>query len=244
MTELLVLIPSPLGGPDSWRPAAAELARRCIPSVICPPTLDEGAPEPLWSQQAQAVVAGIEAAASGTAVVLVGHSGAAAVLPAVAQLASSRVRSCVLVDGPIPREGASHLDLMSHSNPRLAEAVRAALAAGGCFPDPGAQARANGAAARAVSASPRGERFYTEPITVATGWRDLPYGYVRLSAEFDPVYQEARRRGWPSRALDGHHFLMFSDPVPFVDSLIEILEELRTGGAASYPSSLAGSSTE
>lgn len=227
MSELLLLIPSPLGGPDTWQSVRDELGRRGVPSIICPLPLDEDAPEALWSQQAGAVAAVIAGLATSLPLVLVGHSGAGAILPAVGAISSNRVQGYVIVDGPVPRDGLSHLDMMRGNSPRLAEAVRSALAAGRRFPDPDAQSRARKDGERPVSASPRGRRFFEEPIAVPAGWSDSSCGYIKLSAAFDQPYQEALTRGWPTRSLDGDHFMMLTDASSVTDALVGVVAEMR-----------------
>lgn len=227
MSELLLLIPSPLGGLDSWQSVSDELGRRGVPSIICPLALDEDAPEALWSQQARAVAAAIAGLATTVPLVLVGHSGAGAILPAVGAISSKRVQGYVIVDGPIPKDGLSPLDMMRGSIPRLAEAVRSALAAGRRFPDPDAQSRARKDGERPVSASPRGRRYFEEPIAVPAGWSDSSCGYIKLSAAFDQPYQEALLRGWPTRSLDGDHFLMLTDASSVADALVGVVAEMR-----------------
>ena len=226
---LLVLVSSPLGGPDSWQPVAAELNRRGVRAAVCPPTLDEDDPKPLWSQQASAVASAVASLPGADPIVLVGHSGATAILPAAGRILAGRVSGYVLVDGPVPEDGCSQLEMMRAAMPGLAVAVERTLAAGDRFPDARASQQSSAQAGTSVTASPRGRRFFEEAIHVPGDWPDAPCCYISLGPELGPSGAEAERRGWPVRRLGGHHFLMLSAPVAFADALVGVTGALTSG---------------
>ena len=125
-----VLINSPLVGPLTWTPVAEELHKVGVQAVVAtlPPPL-ETAP-PYWEKHAEAVVASMESLPEGTPVILVGHSGAGVLLPAVGERSTHTVAAYIFVDSDIPRNGSSRLD--GFPTP-LAPTFRKA-AAGGIIP--------------------------------------------------------------------------------------------------------------
>ncbi|HUS13888.1 MAG TPA: alpha/beta hydrolase, partial [Chloroflexia bacterium] len=127
---LFVLIHSPLVGPFTWVPLAAELERRGASAVV--PSLQaatRGGP-PYWAGHVAAVQAAA-AGAVGRPLVLVGHSGAGWLLPAAGQALAGRVAAYVFVDADLPRDGHSRLE--SFPSPEAIAAFRRA-ATGGLLP--------------------------------------------------------------------------------------------------------------
>src|SRR6185436_15352991 len=99
----LLLVHSPLVGPETWRPVAGTLASRGFATVV--PSLSGVSPRSggFWERCAQDVAA----AAGGTSGqgVIVGHSGIGPVLPHIAA-ALDNVIGCVYVDASLPAPGA------------------------------------------------------------------------------------------------------------------------------------------
>jgi hypothetical protein len=190
--------------------------------------LDEADPEPLWSQQAAAMVAAAKSRAIEKRLVLVGHSGATATLPAAGERLSGAVAGYVLVDGPLPQDGLSHLEMMRIAMPPLAAAVELTLSGGGRFPDVLAQERSSEQAGIQVTASPRGRRFFEESVRVPVGWPDAPSAYIALGPDPGAACLEASERGWPTRTLSGHHFLIVTQPEMFTKALLDLTGEAST----------------
>ncbi|WP_162181694.1 alpha/beta fold hydrolase, partial [Glycomyces tenuis] len=108
-TPLIVLVHSPLTGPSAWEPVADSLQRRGASVAV--PTL-EGAFEagpPYHPAVAAAVGRRLAEVGGGRAVTLVAHSGAGALLPAIAA-AVPRVGGAVFVDALLPHPGATWFD--------------------------------------------------------------------------------------------------------------------------------------
>jgi pimeloyl-ACP methyl ester carboxylesterase len=101
---LMVLVHSPFLGPSAWGWVARELEQRGRPAVV--PSLRAVADEPyrpwrdVWDT-VDAVSAQVTAR-----VVLVGHSAAGSLLPAIAQAAAARVAAIAFVDAFLPRHAA------------------------------------------------------------------------------------------------------------------------------------------
>jgi pimeloyl-ACP methyl ester carboxylesterase len=102
------LVHSPLLGPSAWECVGRELKQRGRSAVV--PSLLGVAhePYPTWREVCEAVAAASADRAGN--VVLVGHSGAGSLLPAMAGRLSGRVAAMAFVDAFLPpASGAAHL---------------------------------------------------------------------------------------------------------------------------------------
>ena len=214
MQELFVLVPSPLGEPDSWKAVAAELGSRGLEVANLPARprreRSRAALEPAGGERG--VGAGPSPASRG--LLLVGHSGATAILPAAGERLVGRVAGYVLVDGPYPRAGRSQLEMMLVAMPGLAAVVERTLAAGDRFPDTRAQQRSNEQAGTTVTGNPRGRRFFEEPVRVPPGWPDAPCGYLALGVKGRTSREIASDLVLSPRTVEMHvhHILVKLDP--------------------------------
>ena len=104
---MLVLLHSPLVGPLTWQPAATSLHAAgyqvAVPSLTG--VLDTGPPShrTLAGRAAET----IRQANPTGAVVLIGHSGAGALLPAAAEASGTPLAAAVFVDAILPHPGVS-----------------------------------------------------------------------------------------------------------------------------------------
>src|SRR5713226_1426103 len=107
-----VLIHSPLVGPFTWSLVADELRRRSI-EVIVPTLTNERSAEdvPYWKMHAAAVAAAVASLPRDRAVILVGHSGAGPLLPALRNALDRAVGGYLFVDAGLPVHNRSRLDL-------------------------------------------------------------------------------------------------------------------------------------
>lgn len=206
----LVLVHSPLVGPLTWQPTAARLRARgyrvAVPSLIG--ALDGG--QSYYRGLAEAVVGQLPAAET----VLVGHSGAGALLPAIAQAAGD-VRAAMFVDAALPHPGASWFDTVPAE---LAEQLRAMARHGWLppwhewFPPDEVTRLLPDAALRGqfVAEIPRlPPAYFAETAPDAS---ELPASYVRLSDAYEPQASAAERRGWPTYRAPADHLAMLTDP--------------------------------
>src|SRR5919201_2451909 len=106
----LVLIHSPLVGPLTWQPSGDLLQARGFPVVVpsLAGVLDTG--PPFYPKLAARVAEAVHATVPALHLVLVGHSGAGALLPAVAAACSGVVEAAVFVDAILPHPGATWFD--------------------------------------------------------------------------------------------------------------------------------------
>lgn len=238
MDVTIALIHSPLVGPSTWQPVADELRRRGVAVAVPALADDAGSGLPYWQQHAEAAARALNAAAGGGPLVLVGHSGAGPLPPAVRVRLSRPIAAYLFVDASIPHDGVSRLDLLAQELPEAAAQLRPLLAAGGRFPEwtdddlrpviPDTEVR------REVLASlrPRPLAFMEEPIPVFAGWPDAPCAYLRFWPGYAVPAAEARRRGWVSRELEGGHFHMLVDPAGVAEALLALIREVWDAPAA------------
>ena len=228
MTWLLLFVHSPLVGPSTWAPVAA--AARSRGSGVRVPDLTAVAESlpPFWETMVRQAVDA--AADSNDRVVVVGHSGAGVFLPAIGQCLGDRLQALVFVDAQVPPASGSHctppalvklLDEKTVDGTLLrwwewwpADALEEAV------PDP---------ATRSVLRAdmPRLPRiFYDEAVPVPDGWSEWSCGYVKLSDGYQTACDEAKLRGWPTEAVDGHHLSLVTHPGIVLDAVEALIADL------------------
>jgi hypothetical protein len=230
---ILLFVHSPVVGPVTWKSTASMLRHRgfrCeVPDLT--PGLATGPPfYPTLAATAARPVSG------GGSVVLVGHSAAGSLLPAIAEAVPGPVRA-VFVDAQLPHPGLSWFDVA----PAPVCAELRGLAHDGLLPPypawfaPGAFEAAvpDRAVRRAVVAeAPRVPLAFFEEPAPTTRRLGKRWAYVRLSAGFDPAADEAERRGWWVARRDWGHLRMLTAP----DAVAEVIAQgvtatgLDTGG--------------
>jgi len=221
---LLALIHSPLVGSLTWTRVAALLAARGV-SAWLPELHDDPAdPRPFWQQQAESAALALAGVPTAQPMVLVGHSGAGALLPAIRQALGRRVAGYVFVDAGLPVDGQSRLATFGDEQ----ASFREFLAAGGRFPnwtladlqdivpDPALAARL------AADLRPRALPFWDEPIPVFAGWPDAPGAYLLLTETYRRAADQARALGWPVRELPAGHFHMLVEPEAVAQAVLEL----------------------
>jgi soluble lytic murein transglycosylase-like protein len=166
--------------------------------------------------------------------VLAGHSGAGALLPAIRQAIGRPVAGYIFVDAGIPIDGRSRL--ASFGEGEAADEFRRFLAGGGRFPTWTAAELAEILPAAAVAAAlaadlrPRGRPFWDEPIPVFKGWPDAPCGYLLFSDSYRSEAAQARAMGWPTRELPGGHFHMLVEPQAVAEALLDLAAIINPRG--------------
>ncbi|WP_020669324.1 alpha/beta fold hydrolase [Amycolatopsis nigrescens] len=212
----LVLLHSPFTGPLTWQPVAARLRehghRAEVPSFagILP-----GGP-PYHRRLAESVRATGE-------VVLVGHSSAGTLLPAIAE--ALEVRAAIYVDATLPHPGASWFD---SAPPERREQLLGLARNGllprwhewfppemftGLLPDEGLRDRF----VAELEPTPLAYLEEAAPVVAAP-----PSAYLQLSEPYAPVADEAGRRGWPVLRERADHLAMLTNP----DRIAGLLHEL------------------
>ena len=231
-----VLVHSPVVGPITWSLVANELRRRHI-DALTPSLLSDGpSAPPYWQHYARAVARAVEALPADRSLVLVGHSWAGLLLPAMRPGADHPVAAYLFVDAVVPeRDGNSRLDLFN--TPEEAEAIRQA-ASGGFTPNIWQNEAVLGTVG--IEDAALRQRFvaevpsvplalWEEPAPLFAGWPDAPCGYMAFS-ESKPRYQRsigrARTEGWAYAELEGAHLHMLVDPPAVADALVDLTERM------------------
>ncbi len=109
-TDVFVLVHSPLVGPLTWSLVAQELRQREIDTVVPALHDTEGSDAPYWRQHVASVTQAVTSLLEDRALVLVGHSGAGPLLPAIGQSCGYRVGAYIFVDAALPLDGKSRLN--------------------------------------------------------------------------------------------------------------------------------------
>ncbi len=219
-----VLIHSPLVGTLTWQPVADILRTRGVQVVV--PALKDSVESdlPYWQQEVESVNVSVRDT------ILVGHSGAGALLPALSE--KLNVYGCIFVDAVLQFRDMTRLELMASEDVGFAKEFQQYLEAGGTFPNwtdehlqrqiPDAEMRN----ALLQDIRPRGLDFFTEQIDVPAGWDTKPCAYLQLSAFYATYANQAAQRGWPVIRRDSHHFEILTQPKEIADLLLQISEQL------------------
>lgn len=228
-----VLIHSPLVGGLTWTLVANQMRQMGL-DVVIPLLLDSpDSNEPVWKQHAESVSSqALLHIPKEIAVILVAHSGAGPLLPAIRHSVPNPVKAYVFVDAGIPRDGATRLDLMKSEDPEWARGFQEELERGARFPTWSfgdlQEAIPEEALREQMLAEirPRGLSFFREPIPVFEGWPDAPCIYIRFSAPYERPAVEARQAGWPTYELQAGHFHMLVDPAAVTHTIVEAVDLL------------------
>ena len=217
MQPAFVLVHSPLVGPSTWSLVASELGRQGFETIV--PTLGKEHPtRPYWEQHATDVVETLNVISGDIPLILVGHSGAGPLLPAIQQLAQRNVVGYIFVDAGIPLAGRSQLDLMTLESPEFAEQFRDALQSGGRFPTWSAEDLQDVIPDETYrqrilnELQPRRLDYFNERIPVFEGWPDAPCAYLQFTSTYEVFADRARTEGWIFYRIDAGHFHMLVDP--------------------------------
>ena len=227
----LVLIHSPLVGPGTWMPVARELEGRGRQAVVPSLVGVADASPPQWRHYPEAVRAATGDIAG--PIVLVGHSGAGPLLPAIADAIAGDVAALIFVDASLPPTAGEAPPVP----PPLLEQLRELASDGVLPPWPtwlGEEAlrglvpddRLRGALEQEMPRLPLA--YFEASIPVPAGWDDLPCGYLLFATDpYGPSAADARSRGWPVGKLRGaHHLTLVTDPAAVVEELLALERNL------------------
>ncbi len=228
LTDVFVLIHSPLVGPLTWSLVAEDLRRRGVEAVVPVLRDDAGSGLPSWRQHAASVTQAVESLPRDRALVLVGHSGAGPLLPTIGESCDRRSRAYLFVDAALPLDGQSRLNDMEADDAEFARQLRQRLASGGRFPDwseedlraviPNDRLRRD----MVAELRPRPLAFFEERVPGFAAGPDAPCAYLRFSDPYVQAATRARQAGWAYHELDGGHFHMLVDPTTVADALLEL----------------------
>jgi pimeloyl-ACP methyl ester carboxylesterase len=219
---LIVLVHSPLVGPFSWAPVAEVLRGRGRRVIV--PDLGPGTEQgpPYFEHHAAIVAQAVKAQGSPGPVVLVAHSGAGVLLPAIETVLGRPAGARIFIDAIFPEDGRSRLDLFG--TPDEAEEFRRA-ATNGYLPvwsDADLQAIIPDAALRhslVAELRPLPLAVYEEKIPVTPAWHPVPCGYLRLSDSYRADLERARQAGCRFEERASNHFAILTEAESIADRL-------------------------
>jgi hypothetical protein len=219
-----VVVHSPLVGPATVTPLADRL--RVLDVLAIVPDLRSAAASPeRFLQQAARAAVGVE--------VVIGHSGAGAFLPAIADAA--KATASVFVDAVVPdgddafRPSAQLLELLD-----TVETVDGSLAPWNEWWPPELMAQLVPDATqrrRVVAEIPRVPRsFYDAAVPLPAHWWRRRNGYLQLSAAYGDDRARAAGGDWPTRELPGRHLDTCADPATVAAGVRELIDRLCDPG--------------
>jgi hypothetical protein len=228
MAARLVLLHSPLLGPLTWQAVAVALRGRgrAAEAPAWPRLSSLG--EDCYAALANSMAATIDRPQE---TVLVAHSGAGALLPAVTALAKAPLRGVVYCDAILPHPGASWFDT---APPDLGAQLRIG-ARDGLLPSwdqwwpPGALERLLPDAdlrMRLIEELEPIPASYFEELAPELALK-APAAYLQLSGAYAEEARIAGRQGWPVLSLPLHHLAMLTHAEAVAGALEGLAERLE-----------------
>lgn len=68
--------------------------------------------------------------------------------------------------------------------------------------------------------------YFDDSVSAPPGWDEMPCAYLAFGGTYDAELQDAVRRGWPVRTLDGGHLHMLVEPGAVAAALATMLSDL------------------
>jgi hypothetical protein len=212
---------------------AEQLQQRKFDVLVPKLTDREDSKLPYWEQHTEAVKQTLADVPAERRVVLVGHSGAGPLLPAIHRAIAQPVAACLFVDAGLPHPGLSRFDDLAINVRELAQKLRPFLVSGGSYPNWGAEELCEILPDTCIrerflaELHPRHLRFFEEKMPDAVRSSDPPCGYVLLSEAYLGQLEQAEKAGWPSRRFHAGHFHMLVDPAAVTTGMVELLAEME-----------------
>jgi hypothetical protein len=221
----ITLIHSPLVGPGSWRAVCKRIEARGRSAPMPKIVLDD-----LAAPFDVAIAGGVAAQLDAAPTLLVVHSGAGALVPALANRLP--LTGVIFADAILPTPGRSWFDT---APPSLQEHLRD-LAQDGMLP-PWPSWFGEAVMSRLLPYAPLREAFEADcpPLPLAyfeapTSAEPLPPGlptaYLRLSEGYDEEGDTAEALGWPVRRETLHHLALLTHPDRIAGALVEMADVL------------------
>ena len=227
-----VLIHSPLVGPFTWEMVYQTLTSQGLKAMI--PTLQDSSDSalPYWQQHVESVARDLAQLPQKESLVLIAHSGAGPLLPAIRHRLTHSIYAYVFVDAGIPTGGLSRIELMKLEDQEWAEQFHKTLLDGEQFPMwteddlreiiPDRESRQK----LVAEIRPRSLPFFTEPIPVYDDWPDAPCVYIKFSEAYEWDAVQAKQMGWRVNELRAGHFHMLVEPLTVANLIVESVQNL------------------
>jgi pimeloyl-ACP methyl ester carboxylesterase len=162
--------------------------------------------------------------------VVVGHSGAGAVLPAIVHRLKDRVRAVVFVDAIVPPDAGEH-----STSEQFVEFLDDKTVDGRLppwldwWPDEVVNELVKSPAhlEELRADMPRLHRsFYDDPVPMPSGWSGGPCAYLQLSSAYDGEYRTAGELGWPRMIIEGSHLTIVTDPAAILTAVEDLVNKV------------------
>jgi hypothetical protein len=227
VSTTLLFVHSPVVGPSTWTYTAELLKEKgfgcTVPDLTAAATMDH----PYYPKYAMTAAAAVDGTSD--PVVVVGHSAAGALLPAIAEAVGDRTRGAVFVDAMLPQPGRSWFD----TAPSVMEAQLRGLADHGLLP-PWHEWFPEGALEELVPGPDRRQRlvaeiprlplaYFEEPAPPTRFSESISCAFLRLGSPFDRAADKADRLGWWVARRDWDHLRMVSDPDAVADLIAQAI---------------------
>jgi hypothetical protein len=228
---VFILVHSPLVGPFTWALVAGELRQRETQALVPALRTPQVAAGPYWKRHAGAVAEAVAAVPGSPPPILIAHSGAGVLLPAIRLALDRPVAGYIFVDAALPQHGKSRLDLFD--DPEAVQGFRQSARSGllplwtgedlrEVIPDDDIRRRF------VADLRPLPLAAYEEPIPVFAGWPDAPCAYLRFGS--NPAYaapaRQAQEMGWAYEELPGEHFHMLVDPAAVTGAILRLARRI------------------
>jgi hypothetical protein len=221
-TLRVVVLPSPLLGPETYEPLATSLG-----SLDCAVTV---ADLPVVATTPQSVLAGFESVLAAGCDVVLAHSNAGYYLPA---LVERRSVAAIAMDAALPTGDACETRLAPGA---FAELIRSLPLTAGrlppwpewwwrsevrpLFPDDGWFDRVRREAPRLLPA------YFTGRLPVTRDWASGPRAYIAFGDTYADEVAFAQTSGWLVRRFDGHHLAHLAEPDEVARLVRSVCDEL------------------
>lgn len=233
MSATLLFVHSPVAGPSTWIYTAQILQQNGFRCMVPDLTGVAASDPPYYPKCARAAAAAVDGGVD--PVVLIGHSAAGALLPAIAEAVGDRTAGAVFVDAMLPQPGRSWFD----TSPRGLERQMRGLVTDGMLP-PYHEWFPPGALADWVPDPERRQRLIEEIPRLPVAYFDEPAppvqfpgsvacAFVRLGAPFDAAANKAERLGWWVARRDWDHLRMLRDPHSVADVIAQAISATQPG---------------
>lgn len=232
MTNTLLFVHSPVAGPTTWTATAKRMQQNGFRCVIPNLTGVTASGPPYYPALAAAAGAAVDDQPG--PVVLIAHSAAGALLPAIAEFVGEHTRGAVFVDAMLPQPGRSWFD----TAPPGSEAELRGLAVDGILPpynewfppgtledlvpDPAVRHRLAAESPRLPVA------YFEEPAPPIRFADSVSCAFLRLGAPFDRAAEKAHRLGWWVARREWDHLRMMSDPAAVADLIAQAISASRS----------------